>query len=102
MFFNLKTEKSAEEIAKSIGYKIIGQMDSVARESVEYTLEKRLGDKDYPQFGLYIDKKGDECTFTLHFHKVKPADEAPHDGPAGEYSGSEVEKEINRIKEILK
>ena len=56
--------------------------------------------KGYPRFHIYLKKDDEDLIFNLHLDQKKPIYKgtAAH---AGEYEGEAVEKESERIKEIL-
>jgi len=56
--------------------------------------------KGYPRFHLFVKDETENLIFSLHLDQKKPIYEgAP--AHAGEYDGAVVEKEAERIKQIL-
>lgn len=56
--------------------------------------------KGYPRFHIYLKKDGENLVFNLHLDQKRPIYKgvAAH---SGEYDGELVEKEAERVKEIL-
>ena len=77
-------------LARKIGYFYIGS-----------SFIRPLERSGYPRFHLYISEKNDGLIFNLHLDQKRPTYK---DAPAhsGEYEGPIVEKEAERIKQILK
>jgi len=88
------------------------------RENI-YTLARKIGyhfqDKEkerqelnfvrpphgYPRFHLYLKTKGENLIFNLHLDQKKPIYKGSP-AHAGEYDGELVQKEAERIKQLLK
>ena len=56
--------------------------------------------KGYPRFHLYLKTEGEDLIFNLHLDQKRPVYEGTP-AHSGEYEGETVEKEVERIKEIL-
>jgi hypothetical protein len=50
----------------------------------------------YPRFHLYVEDRGSEVTFSLHFDQKKPSYGTDH-AHNGEYEGPMITKEMRRI-----
>lgn len=81
-------------LARNIGY----HFQRKDEKTGEITFARpRFG---YPRFHLFLKQEGDNLSLNLHLDQKKPIYEnAP--AHAGEYSGETVEKEAERIKQIL-
>lgn len=63
---------------------------------------RRLGRNEYPKFHVYINEEGaEEIILNLHLDQKAPS-YAGSSAHSGEYEGEVVEKEIERIKDLLK
>ncbi len=56
--------------------------------------------RSYPRFHIYLRQENDNLTFNLHLDQKKPIYEGTT-AHSGEYEGELVEKEAERIKQIL-
>ena len=56
--------------------------------------------KGYPRFHLYLKTKDEDLIFNLHLDQKRPIYKGTP-AHSGEYEGETVEKEAERIKEIL-
>lgn len=67
----------------------------------EVSYWKRLGTGNYPRFHVYIENrcKGAVC-FNLHLDQKEVSYEGNH-AHSGEYDGATVEREAERIKQII-
>jgi hypothetical protein len=61
---------------------------------------KRLHRDLYPRFHLYLQDQGNEWVFNLHLDQRAPVYEG-QTAHAGEYDGEVVEREAERIKQLL-
>jgi len=84
------------EVARKIGYQIID-----SRENNEYNLVRRLDINNYPRFHIFVRQAGDRLLFGLHLDQKQPSYKGSH-AHGGEYEGTVVENEADRIKEIIK
>lgn len=91
------TEKPAENtlvLARKLGYKpwlVKGE---------EFSCVRPLMRADYPRFHLFIKEHKNKVIFELHLDQKKPSYEgAP--AHSGEYKGRIVEKEAERIKNVI-
>lgn len=83
-------------LGRKIGYRPMGE------ENNEYSLVRELEGNKYPRFHIYAKRNdtSDEITFNLHLDQKMPSYEGTH-AHSGEYEGDIVEKEAQRIKNIL-
>ena len=58
------------------------------------------GRSGYPRFHLYLKKEGETWVFNLHLDQKRPIYQGTS-AHSGEYDGEIVEKEAERIKQIL-
>ncbi len=66
----------------------------------EFSFTRRLGNGFYPRFHLYVDERADRLVLKLHLDQKRPSYGTGH-AHSGEYEGSTVEQEANRIKTLL-
>jgi len=59
-----------------------------------------LGRSGYPRFHIYVEQKKDNLIFNLHLDQKKPIYKGVS-AHTGEYDSPLVEKEVDRIKNIL-
>jgi len=86
-------------IARKIGYRV---MD--AQIDAEYNIVRNLRGEGYPRFHIYIkkDKENKNFLFNLHLDQKFPSyKQSKAHRHSGEYDGDVVEKEAERIKNIL-
>jgi len=94
-FISKKPRKNIVYLIRRLGYK------PISRTQEEYNCVRSLRDGRYPRFHLYIRKQGANIVFNLHLDQKKPS----YSGAAahsGEYQGPIIEKEAERIKELIK
>jgi hypothetical protein len=90
MIFTIKNNReNITNIIRKIGY--YSQNDSFI---------KPLERGGYPRFHLYIKEENDKLIFNLHLDQKKPVYKTVTDH-AGEYEGTIIENEAQRIKQIL-
>ena len=84
-------------VARQLGYLIIDTKDNG-----EYNLVRRLDIDNYPRFHVYLKQQGSNYIFSLHLDQKKPSYgyKGVH-AHNGEYFGPVVEKEEDRIRQIL-
>lgn len=68
------------------------------RRSGENSYARRLRGDFYPRFHVYIKDGGSSWIFNLHLDQKRPSYEGSH-AHSGEYDGSVVEKEVQRISQ---
>lgn len=91
-----RPEENIVNLARKLGY--------IPRDMIggEFNLVRPLRGGEYPRFHLYLkeDKGRGALLFSLHLDQKKPSyTGTPAHG--GEYEGEVVEKERERIKEII-
>lgn len=89
---NLKT--NWHNLARNCGYTL--QYQELNRKS----FIRRLTKIDYPRFHLYVEENERNFIVTLHLDQKKPVYKGST-SHQGEYDGTMVENEFNRIKNIL-
>jgi len=95
MRFSLKKpSENMASLARRIGYRLI-----TTTPDQEFNLIRPLS-RDYPRFHLYVKDWGGALEFSLHLDQKRPSygRETAH---SGEYDGTLVEGEEQRIKEAL-
>ena len=90
-----KLNKSISYIMRQIGY-----LPAYFQNDGEFSIIKKVGKNDYPRFHLYIVQNGTDFIFKLHLDQKKPSYEGST-GHSGEYDGTVVEREAERIKNLL-
>ncbi len=94
----LKIQGNIYHLMRRCGY----HLERKDQKTGELVFVRRVGAGDYPRFHIYlkIDEVSHETQINLHLDQKKPVYEgAPAHG--AEYSGEIVEKEAERIKQIL-
>ena len=97
MEFVIKTSRSINDIMRTIGYQ-----PAYFQNEGEVSIVRQVGRNDYPRFHLYIKEiaRAGEFIFNLHLDQKKPSYEGSK-GHSGDYDGSVVEGEAERIKSLL-
>jgi len=92
----LKTAQNPYSLMRSCGYFYQGSDPKTGQLS----FIRQLSTSDYPRFHAYVKSKNGEIVINLHLDQKRPIYKgAP--AHAGEYTGAVVEKEAERIKQIL-
>ena len=98
----IKMEDKGEtilNISRKIGYKLQGYP-----EDNQYSIIKKLSERDYPRFHIYVkkDEENKRLLFNLHLdQKISSYKNSGVHAHSGEYDGEVVEKEAKRIKNVL-
>lgn len=99
MKFILKFPGNTYNIMRQLGYH---PQETKWEKTGESSFARRLGNLDYPRFHIYVSREtsGQEVAINLHLDQKKPVYKgtAAH---SGEYKGELVEKEAERIKQII-
>ncbi|MCD6500733.1 hypothetical protein J7K42_01800 [bacterium] len=85
-------------LMRKIGYHYAGE----SRDKTQLTFTRSLGPNSYPRFHIYLkeNKETGEIFLNLHLDQKKPIYKgAP--AHSAEYEGEVVEKEAERIKNVL-
>ncbi len=103
--------RSVNDIMRAIGYS-----PAYFQNEGEFSIVRKVAGRDYPRFHLYIIQelprrptsgnsrdlgKENSFIFNLHLDQKKPSYKGAR-GHGGEYDGSVVEGEAERIKRLLK
>jgi len=80
---------------RTIGYQL-----AYFQNAGEVSVVRQIGRNDYPRFHLYIKENSNSFTFNLHLDQKKPSYEGSR-GHSGDYNGSVVEGEAERMKQLL-
>lgn len=100
MRFRVKDKKkhSITSLIRAIGYRYLGEDD----EKKEIKLIRPLEIGGYPRFHLFLklDPKSQEFIFNLHLDQKKPVYKGVP-AHSADYEGGVVEREAERIREIL-
>lgn len=91
-----KPQDTILSLARKLGYMPRGVVGK------EFEFIRPLLGRDYPRFHLYVkeDKESDTLWLSLHLDQKKPSYKGSS-AHSGEYKGKLVEKEAERIKEIV-
>lgn len=71
------------------------------RHSPEVSYTHRAGPDFYPRFHVYIKTRNDGIVFSLHLDQKRPSYGGGTHAHAGEYEGSTVEREAERIRQSI-
>ncbi len=88
-------KENVVNVARAISYLIID-----TNPNGEYNLVRKLTGQNYPRFHIYLRQQGDRLIFSLHLDQKKPSYAGSH-AHSGEYDGSLVQDEADRIRELL-
>ena len=94
-FIIKKDRENLLNLARKIGYYFQGQKKD------ELSFVRPLERIGYPRFHLYAKENNKELAFNLHLDQKRPS-YGGASAHSGEYEGAVVEKEMERIKQILK
>lgn len=86
-------------LARKLGYQFQrAKKDENGIDELEFS--RVMSASGYPRFHLFLKSEGENLVFTLHLDQKKPSysGSAAH---AGEYGGTIVEEEANRIKTLM-
>jgi len=78
----------------------IGYQPAYFQNAGEFSVARKLTGNDYPRFHLYITQAGQDFTFKLHLDQKKPSYKGAT-GHSGDYDGPVVEREAERIIQLL-
>ena len=81
---------------RKIGYSYRGKKEDTG----EIEILRPIGGGGYPRFHVFIRVSEDEMAFNLHLDQKKPSYKGTS-AHSGEYDGVVVEKEAERIKQLL-
>lgn len=96
MNFEIKNiNKSINDLMRTIGYQ-----PAYFQKNGEVSIVRQIGRNDYPRFHLYVTQSGANMNFSLHLDQKKPSYEGAK-GHSGDYDGSVVEGEAERIRNML-
>ncbi|MFA4831404.1 MAG: hypothetical protein WC618_04520 [Patescibacteria group bacterium] len=92
LYFNGQYSMNPAMLLRRCGY---GQ---IATRETSYA--RRFSRQEYPRFHVYIDKTFDGFAINLHLDQKKPS-YGKQTSHSGEYNGELVEREAQRIKQIV-
>src|ERR1700690_3614481 len=97
MEFQIKNvQKSTVDLMRTLGYR-----PAYFQKPGETSIVRLIGRQEYPRFHAYITQRGADMNFSLHLDQKKPSYEG-QTGHSGDYDGSVVEGEAERIKSLLR
>lgn len=89
------TKESINGLMRKIGY-----TPAYFQNEGEFSMVRKIMGGDYPRFHAYIKETNGGFVVKLHLDQKKPSYEGAK-GHSGEYDGSVVEEEAERIKDLL-
>jgi len=97
MRFIVKIEnENIINISRRIGYR-----PASVNNQGEYSIVRPLAGRDYPRFHIYVkEEKTGNFIFNLHLDQKRPSYSGVH-AHSGEYEGSLINEEAERIKRII-
>ena len=84
-----------EQFLRRAGYGYIQD-----RRTGQDSFVRRLGGNFYPRFHVYPSHMGENVVFNLHLDQKRPSYAGAH-AHNGEYEGELVQKEMERLKELI-
>jgi len=94
MRFDFKSKENPLNLMRRCGYHL------ERKDQKKLIFKRRIGNLPYPCFHLYLEIENEKITIDLHLDQKRPS--YPHAPAHGaEYFGKVVEKEVERIKNIL-
>jgi hypothetical protein len=83
------------DLLRKAGYSYRGVVEG------DMSFIKRAGRDEYPHYHIYVKIEGENIVVNMHFDQKKPSYHGVS-AHSADYDGELVEKEIERIKEIIK
>ena len=77
-----------------------GYMQIASRKTGQVSYARRFGVGHYPRFHVYIDPLDDGFQVNLHLDQKEPS-YGSHTAHNGEYDGEVVEREGDRVRQII-
>lgn len=96
IFIPLPLPDRPENLIRRAGY-----AEHRDRHSPEVSYTHRAGPDFYPRFHVYIKTRNDGVVFSLHLDQKRPSYGGGTHAHAGEYAGSTVEREGERIRQSV-
>ena len=93
-FISHKPEKNVLSLVRELGYVLKSNQEG------EFNCVKTITSMSYPRFHLFIEEKDNDFLFKLHLDQKKPS-YSGNSAHSGEYEGGIIEKEAQRIKQIV-
>ncbi|HNU96509.1 MAG TPA: hypothetical protein PK367_02315 [Candidatus Paceibacterota bacterium] len=97
MQIRIETKESAVNCLRKAGYGFLGQ----DQEKGDLSFAKRVTGNEYPRFHAYIQKNESILIINLHLDQKRPSYGGASHAHNAEYDGQLVEKEAQRIKNII-
>jgi hypothetical protein len=93
MQFVLKTERpeNIQNLMRRIQYHFLGEKDD------QLSFTRPIGSTRYPMFHIYLKQNSTEISINIHLDQKGPS-YGKNTAHNGEYDGSLIEKEVERIK----
>lgn len=82
---------------RRLGYKFLGSR----KNNLEFNFVRQITGNPYPRFHLYIKLEKEKMIFNLHLDQKLPSYKGSR-AHSGVYEGEIIEKEVERIKSLLK
>ena len=93
-FVARKQKENIANLARKLEYRPIEMKEG------ELVCVRYLGTSGYPRFHLYMKENKEDLVFNLHLDQKRPSYPGAR-AHSGEYTGEVVEKEAERIKNIV-
>ncbi len=87
-------EENVYSLMRKIGYHFVG------KNREEYNFIKPIGGDAFPRFDIYLKIEDQNLVINLHLDQKRPIYKSTT-AHSGEYDGELIEKELERIKQIL-
>jgi hypothetical protein len=83
------------DLFRNAGYSYRGVVEG------DMSFIKRVGYNEYPHYHIYAKDLGKEISLNMHLDQKRPSYSGAS-AHSGEYNGDLVEKEMERVKEVIK
>jgi hypothetical protein len=94
-FTFLKPSSNIIDLFRSAGYSYRGVVEG------DMSFIKRVGYDEYPHYHIYVKIEGDNVIMNMHLDQKKPSYSGASAHNA-DYDGELVEREMERVKEVIK
>jgi len=90
-----KPSSNIIDLFRSAGYSYRGVVEG------DMSFIKRVGYNEYPHYHIYVKDLGKEILLNMHLDQKRPSYSGAS-AHSGEYNGDLVEREMERVKEVIK
>lgn len=95
MKFIVNTNQGLLGLGRILSYRFMG-----GNNDGEYSFARAVGENAYPRFHIYVKQGNEMLIFNLHLDQKKPSYEG-YTAHSGEYEGEMIEREAERVKQLL-